>query len=333
MREVSLHTSVNVAGALQSHLSLDRSGHLTGTIHNGTNLDLMRPLVLAGNAVVHLPNLPHGATIQVRLKPHGSTMQQAALWMQLYGQPSPQQFSGGPMYYGYGQGFGGNLPFLGNGGPCCPGPLPPKENNLNDRIRNVTAALPETQVGSMPGEVMFLGWTERSLGSISVDGTAPQRRDLNLVMAPISVHLARGAFRLPTGVLGARLIDASPGDASSGGCCPFDPRLQPVYLGVGGSATYQFDIPGQRVHFQRLALDVNAGGALGDRIGHAYNWNTGRWDAVDLTTGSAHLSHPDQYVSPRGALLLKLSTTDFSGPVVIGDAHRQLQISGAGTVG
>jgi hypothetical protein len=331
MREVSLHTSINVAGALKSQLSLDSSGHLVGTIHNETNLDLIHPVVLAGNVVTHLSNLPRGAIIRIRVKPHGSTAPQASLWMQLYGQASPQQFSGGPVYYG--QPFGGNLPFLGNGGPCCPGPLPPKENNVNDRIRNVTAALPETQVGSMPSEITLLAWTQRSLGSISVDGTAPQRRDLNLVIAPISAHLVHGAFTLPTGVLGAHLIDASPGDASNGGCCGFDPRLQPVYLGIGGSATYQFDIPGQHVHFRHLALDVNAGGATGDGIGHSYNWSTGRWDAVDLSTGTVSLIHPDRYVSPRGALLLKLSTTDYSGPVVIGDAHRQLQISGAGTVG
>jgi uncharacterized membrane protein YhaH (DUF805 family) len=331
MREVSLHTSVNVAGALRSQLSLDSSGRLTGTIHNGTNLDLVRPVVLAGNAVAHLPNIPSGGTIQVRLKPQSSTVPQTLLWIRLYGQPSPQQFSGGPMYYG--QGIGSGVPFLGNGGACCPGPLPPKENNLNDRIQNVAAALPEIQMGTMPGEVTFLAWTQRSLGAVTVDGTTPQRRDLNLVMAPISVHLVRGAFTLPTGALGAHLIDASPGVSTNGGCCPFDPRVQPLYLGVGGSATFQFDIPGQRAHFRRLALDVNAGGAMGDHIGHAYNWSSGRWDTVNLSTGEARLSHPDQYVSPRGALLLKLKTTNDSGSVVIGDAHRQLQISGAGTVG
>lgn len=331
MREVSLHTSINVTGTLKSQLSLDRSGRLIGTIHNGTNLDLIRPLILAGNAVAHLPNIPGGKTIQVRLKPYGSTAPRGLLWITLYGQPSPQQFSGGPMYYG--QGIGSGVPFLGNGGACCPGPLPPKENSLADRIRNVAAALPETQVGTMPGEVTFLAWTQRSLGLVTVDGSAPQRRDLNLVMAPISVHLTRGAFTLPTGALGAHLIDASPGDSTNGGCCAFDPRIQPLYLGVGGSATFQFDIPGQRVHFRSLALDVNAGGALGDHIGHAYNWRSGRWDAVDLSTGEVSLRHPDQYVSPRGALLLKLKTTNVSGSVVIGDAQQQLQISGAGTVG
>jgi hypothetical protein len=331
MREVSLRTSVNVAGTLKSQLWLDRSGRLTGTIHNGTNLDLLRPTVLAGNAVAHLPNIPAGGAIQVSFKPHNSTLQQGLLWMRLYGQPSPQQFSGGPMYYG--QGIGSGVPFLGNGSACCPGPLPPKENNLNDRIRNVAAALPEIQMGTLPGEVTLLAWTQRSLGSVTVDGTAPQRRDLTLVMAPISVDLAHGAFTLPSGVLGAHLIDASAGDSTNGGCCPFDPRVQPVYLGVGGWATFQFDIPGQRVHFRRLTLDVNAGGAAGDHIGHLYNWSSGRWDAVDLSSGEASLSHPDQYMSARGAVLLKLKTTSDSGSVVIGDIHRQLQISGAGTVG
>jgi hypothetical protein len=332
MREVSLRTSVNISGALRSQLSLNRAGYLTGTIHNGTSLDLIRPVVLAGDAVERLPTISSGRTIEVRLKPQSSTTPQNLLWQRLYGQPSPQQFSGGPMYYGSGLGSSG-VPFLGNGGGCCPGPLPPKENNLSDRIRNVAAALPDTEVGTMPGEVTLLAWTQRSLGAVTVDGTVPQRRDLNLVMAPLSVHLGRGSFSLPTGVLSARLMDSSPGDSSSGGCCPFDPRIQPLYLSQGGSATFQFDIPGKHIRFRRLALNVNAGGAVGDDIGHVYNWRSGRWDQVNLSTGNASLRHPNQYLSPRGALLVKLETTSTSGAVVIGDAHRQLQISGAGTVG
>lgn len=332
MREVSLRTSVNISGALNSQLSLDRAGYLTGTIHNGTSLDLVRPVVLAGNAVARLPTIASGATVAVRLEPKNSTTPQNLLWQRLYGQPSPQQFSGGPMYYGPGFGSTG-VPFLGNGNVCCPGPLPPKENTLNDRIRNVAAALPDTQMGTMPGEVTLLAWTQRSLGAVTVDGTAPQRRDLSMVLAPLPVHLKRGAFTLPTGVLSARLIQASPGDSSSGGCCPFDPRLQPLYLSPGGSATFQFDIPGKHVQFRRLALAVNAGGAAGDDIGHVYNWSRGRWDPLNLSTGSTSLDRPNQYLSPRSTLLVKLETTDNSGPVVIGDVHRQLQISGAGTVG
>ncbi len=332
MREVSLRTSVDISGALSSQLSLDSAGYLTGTIHNGTSLDLLRPVVLAGNAVARLPAISSGRTIAVRIKPQNSTTLQNLLWQRLYGQPSPQQFSGGPMYYG--QGFGSNsVPFLGNGGVCCPGPLPPKENTLNDRIRNVAAALPDTQLGTMPGEVTLLAWTQRSLGTVTVDGTAPQRRDLSLVMASLSVHLKRGAFTLPTGVLSARLMESSPGDSSSGGCCPFDPRVQPLYLSLGGSATFQFDIPGKHVQFRSLALAVNAGGATGDDIGHVYNWSSGRWDPVNLSTGWAGLPHPNEYLSPRSTLLVKLQTTINSGPVVIGDVHRQLQISGAGTVG
>ncbi|HEY8686313.1 MAG TPA: hypothetical protein VIO57_11965 [Chloroflexota bacterium] len=331
MREVSLRTSVNISGAVSSQLSLDSAGYLTGTIHNGTSLDLVHPLVLAGNAVARLPSLSSGGTVAVRLKPHGSTTPQTLLWMRLYGQPSPQQFSGGPMYYG--QGFSSTgVPFLGNGEGCCPGPLPLKENNLGDRIRNVAAALPDTQMGTMPGEVTLLAWTQRSLGAVTVDGTVPQRRDLTLVMAPLSAHLKRGAFTLPTGVFSAQLMESSPGDSSNGGCCPFDPRVEPLYLNLGGSATFQFEIPSKHIHFRQLALDVNAGGAAGDDIGHVYNWSSGRWDPVNLSTGRAGLHHPNQYLSSRSTLLVKLEATNNSGAVVIGDVHRQLQISGAGTV-
>lgn len=331
MREVSLHTSVRVGGAVQSQLFLDRSGHVIGIIHNGTSLNLVRPLVLAGDAVTRLPSLPSGTTIRVRLGPHGSTVLQRLPWIRLYGQPAPLQFSGGPAYFG--QGVGSSVPFLGGGGACCAGPLPRQENSLSDRIQNVTAALPETQTGSMPGEVTLLAWTQQPLGSVSVDGTSPQRRDLTLVMAPLSVQVQPGSFTLPTGVVGAHLIQASSGQSTSGNCCPIEPGIQPVYLGVGGSATFQFDLPGKHVRFQRLALRVNAGGATGNQIGHVYNWSSGRWATLDLSTGEARLSYPDRYVSARGALMVKLQPTYSSGAVVISDAYQQLQISGAGTVG
>jgi len=51
-----------------------------------------------------------------------------------------------------------------------------------------------------------------------------------------------------------------------------------------------------------------------------------------LSTGRASLHHPNQYLSSRSTLLVKLEATNNSGAVVVGDVHRQLQISGAGTV-
>jgi hypothetical protein len=209
----------------------------------------------------------------------------------------------------------------------------PKERNLNDRIRNVASALPETQMAAVPAEISLFAWTERSLGSISVDGISPQRRDLTLVMAPLSAHLPAGSFTLPTGVLGARVTQVTAGDSTGGGCCPFDPRVQPIYVGPGGSVTFEFDIPAEHVHFRRLKLDVNAGGADSGDLGHVYNWQSRRWETVDLTFGEVSLHHPDQYLSPSGGLLLKLTPTLDSGAVAIGDVDQQLQLSGSGTVG
>jgi hypothetical protein len=64
-----------------------------------------------------------------------------------------------------------------------------------------------------------------------------------------------------------------------------------------------------------------------------YNWQSRRWETVDLTFGEVSLHHPDQYLSPSGGLLLKLTPTLDSGAVAIGDVDQQLQLSGSGTVG
>jgi hypothetical protein len=78
--------------------------------------------------------------------------------------------------------MGGN--FFGGDYLCCPGPSAPQEHNFNDRVRNAVTQLPDAQSVSALGEILFVAWNQQPLGSIQVDGAAPQRRDLNLIVSP-----------------------------------------------------------------------------------------------------------------------------------------------------
>jgi hypothetical protein len=259
------------------------------------------------------------------------------LWNQVYGQP---QF-GGPVYVGSGSqscthcsgGFTGLYYF--NSGPCCSGPSAPPERTLDDRIRNAATQLPDAQTATSLGEVLFAAWTEQPLGSIQMNGAQPQRRDLTMVVSPLTVDFGTGPFVLRSGTFGARLVDISPRPKTTGCCAPVGPS--PIDVATGGSATFEFDLPSAaRVRFKHLRLTVDAGGASGMRLGRLWDWRAGRWVKLDLSHGSAAIHAPNRFISAHGAVLIKLVNRGaaplYQGPVELGilDVHRNLQISGDG---
>jgi hypothetical protein len=338
MRDVALHTTVNVPGNVSGKLHIDRHGYIVGAVSNVTPLTLVHPIIVAGRAVLHLPDLPPGKTVAVRVKPYLNIYDynsEISLWTEVYGQP---QF-GGPVYIGgpcATCNYGSGVFFFGHG-PCCYGPTAPAEHSFNDRIRNAATQIPDAQDVTALGEVLFIAWNQQPLGSISVDGASPQRRDLNLVVSPLSVNFGTGPFALRTGTFGARLVDISP-ETGTGGCCG-PTGTNSVDVGVGGSATFEFDLPSpNRLHFKHLWLNVDAGGADGTDMGRIWDWRAGRWVKVDLVLGYAQLHDPGRFISPSGALVVKLVNTNGDGPafyqgpgdIHIYDVHRNLQISGDG---
>ena len=333
MRDVALNTTVHIPGTVQSDLGLNAQGDIAGRIHNGTNLDLLDPVIVAGQTVTHLPNIAVGATIQAHVRPNSdvSSQDQPSIWTQLYGGPD----------LGGADGFGGFR-------DCCDQFSFPREQRLIDRVRNATAMLSQSQSLSTLGEVLLIGWSMQPLGSFSVDGSAPQRRDLTLIVVPLSVHFpSHGSFRIRTGTFRANLVDIVP-QAPQSNCCGFFSRNdQQISVGPGGSFTFEFDMPnggypagGARpraaglqgvVRFQRLALTVN-GGAGSTTTGHVYDWHAHRWVAVDLSTGTAELPNPNRFVSPDGRIMLKLQATAGSGDLTIDSPYQDVQLSGMGTV-
>jgi hypothetical protein len=203
---------------------------------------------------------------------------------------------------------------------------------LLDRVRNATTMLSQSQSLSALGQVLLIGWSERPLGAVRVDGSAPQRRDLNLIVVPLSVHFpSHGSFRLRAGTFGAHLVDIVP-RAPDSSCCFFSRFDHQLSVGPGGSFTFEFDTPTNGlVRFSQLALTVNSGDD-GVGAGRVYDWRAHRWVAVDLSSGTARLPDPNRFVSPRGQIMLALEATSGSGDLTISDPYGDVQLSGAGAV-
>lgn len=315
-RGVALTTTVGVPGGVRGDLRLAPDGSIVGVLRNDTPLRLIQPAVVAGSAVLHLPDLPPRGTAQVHILPSQERHGQGGgdFWNRVYGS-SPST---------------GDLASW-DGDPWEE-PAPAAEKTLIDRVRNVAERLPEARNITWSSEVLLVGWSQDSLGTFTVEGATPRRRDLTLVVAPLSVEIPHGPFQLRPGTIGAHLVDAVPVPPQSGSLDSSAPQV--IDLGAGGSATFEFDVSSVRpVHFRHLSLSVDAGGADETRIGEVYDWRAGRWTAIHLRPGGASLPAPQRFISRAGAVLLRLHATDQSGDVVIADPRHDLQLTGSGTVG
>lgn len=318
IRDLTLETSVHLPGAVQSGLTVDVQGNLVGRIHNGTNLDLLDPVIVAGQTVAPLATLPAGGNVYANIRPSDNSLYQGGtVWDQLYGGSS----------FGSSDNFGGF-------GDCCNQALYTSESTLLDRIRNAVAMLSQAKPNALSslGEVLLVGWSERPLGTLSLDGSTPQRRDLNVVVTPLSVRFpAHGSFRLLTGTLGSQLVDILP-RAPQTSCCGFGPgsdQQQGASVAPGGFLTFEFDLPSARVHFQQLRVNVS-GGDEGASTGRAYDWSALRWVPINLSSGAAQLPNPNRFVSSRGQIMVRLQATSGGGDLRVSDPYHDIQLSGAG---
>ena len=321
MRDLTLETSVHIPGTVQSGLTIDPQGNVVGRIHNGTNLNLLDPVIVAGQTVAHLANIPAGGSIYARVHPSTTSFGQAGTtWDQLYG----------------GSNFGNSDSFgFGGFGDCCNQTAYSRETTLLARIRNVVGMLSQARPNALSklGEVVLVGWTEQPLGTLRVDGSMPQRRDLNVVVTPLSVRFpVHGAFRLLTGTVGSQLVDVLP-RAPQSNCCGFGPgsdQTQGASVASGGFLTFEFDLPSSgHTRFQRLAVNVS-GGDEGVGTGRVYDWSTLRWVPIDLSSGAAQLPNPNRFVSARGQIMVRLQATSGGGDLKISDPNNDIQISGVG---
>lgn len=342
-RALALRASVDLGGTIQSAVYLTAAGDIVGALTNRSRLTLLDPAIVAGGAAIHLHAMPPGATASFRIRPAGFTGQaggsaDTSMLVAVYGQASFRK-----RWIGC---DGGQLPFpSGNNGSVymavqrrpygCAAPSRPREDSTADRIRNAISMLPEARILSLLAEVSFVAWSETPLTSFTVAGETPRHRDITLIVKPLSVSFPHHSFLLRPGTLGGHLVDMTPVTPQRWCCFP---TVQPVSLGEGGSASVQFDIPDTRdFRFVRLALTLPGNGVrsadpgqpgVPRGVGFAYDWFTRRWDSITFHADTAALAPAARYVSPTGALLVKLQATHTTGDITMLDVHRDLQLSG-----
>jgi hypothetical protein len=234
--------------------------------------------------------------------------------------------------YGRPQTVGNGIPAVAPFGSSSD--MPP-EGTIADRIRNAVDTLPETNLLSLLGQITFVAWSDHTLAPLTVNGAPPQHRDLTLLAEPVrGLDLPSGHFRIQSGTVGAQALEVRPAPARYQ-CC--GPTAQPISLGPGGSATFAFHLPGNRVHLSTLQFTVYAGGADPAATGYegmsrggasAYNWKAGRWESLAFRGGVAVASSAPSLVSHNGYILLRLEANHEDLSVL--DPHADLQIEATG---
>jgi len=297
-RVVEMQTAVHINGGIVEHLLVSARGDIVGTIRNGTDLPLIDPVVIAGDVYERLPPMPPRSVVRIRIRPRVNVLN--------------NQYT--EVLNGlYGQAGGAD----------------------GEQFRNAVKMLPEMRTVSMQGEVLLAGWTKQPLDAVSVNRVQPRRRALTLILKRLAVGFPSGTFQLRQGTIGAYSLDETPVRPEYA-CC--NPSIQGIYMGAGGSATFEFDLPDPgRLHALSLSLAAFAGGPDTSYTGYTdmpahtasvYDWSSAHWIDLTFNHAVASLPHPKTLISTTGAMLVRIHASKHSGDLAIYDPHHDLQLFG-----
>src|SRR5581483_1135099 len=152
-----------------------------------------------GRHWISLPRMAPGATERVHILPQWNNYSRLGftrtIWTHIFGFPRWNRSSGGTGQIC----FGKCLPsgwFAGDGGgyvcrgfgPCGgyyqPEITYPRESNFRARLRNVAELLPEaSSINSV--QTFFVGWSQKTLVPMTVNGGTPTTRSLNMIVQPL----------------------------------------------------------------------------------------------------------------------------------------------------
>lgn len=284
-RDVGLRQRISLSGTLTGHLTL-RGGLVRGQIFNSTALTL-HDCVATSAGSVSTPVAVVAPGQRVTVKPFA-----------LNAGPT------GPSTYNNGANGPLSNAYLG-GSPS--GQVEPSSSVRFNKM--LAAVFPSGSAVSAASPLMLVCRSSAALTPLTVDGAAPSGGAVDLIVAPLDLTLGPGPTTLtpgaePVSTLGST-VASSYGNSNSNG--------NGLTLNTGDHIDMQFTPPPVegRGSFTVATLTVGVSGSstLNATSGQLWNWRTGAWHAIDLTTGSATLKTPAAYLGPRRQVLVRLNAT------------------------
>jgi len=331
-RNVAIEQQLTLPGTVTGQLLL-RGGSVSGQLTNTTSLTLHDVVVVGnGGTSAVIPRINPGGTVRVRsfaLSGNGTVSGSNGS----YGSSTP-----GPLLNNL---YAASVPGGAGGTGLLAAPAPavasPATLASSDRYGKILGAVfPTGFVATPSAPLALIGWSTDGVGGFAVNGSAPRRTNLDLVVAPLGLSIAPGAYTLQPGDIPVGSLTTSTGlgnNAASG-----------LNLSSSDHLDVQFIMPhaaaGRRLTVETLTVQTylnfsNGSASLGADSFKLWNWRRGRWEGIDLSSGPRTIGpgqgqdhrDPTAYVSPEGRVLLHL---DPPGQTSIGNVDQSLLIGVTG---
>ncbi|MBN1660221.1 MAG: hypothetical protein JXA93_17610 [Anaerolineae bacterium] len=296
-------------GTIRSELTLEK-GTLAGMIQNDTGYPLHDAVLLIGDDIARLGDVPPGeaAGVSLNIGSLSSTNWGMPLGWRLFEEELNKPRSGAP----------------------------PREVQMKQSILDNVFRDGRFQIGGSATDASaphLLAWIHTVSPEIRVDGKEPQRQAISLLYTPLAYSLPEdGTISLPPGIIPGSVVQMP----SEGGLC--GPSANAVWLGRG-EAVFEFSLPEELdgADIRSLSLAITSDGGRWDPPETAiYDWNRQEWRIVDgAILGVNTLSEPGALVGAGGLVRVRLSTgagrVDGCFQVRLGlEAERQPAGSGEG---
>jgi hypothetical protein len=319
-----------VQGGLLSHLAL-QGGTLTGTVTNTLSTSLSDVYIVMPSSYVSIGHLQAGQTLQVNVPLHSASLTASTTLADQIARDNhlpvpyfPYDHNAQPK-----NAFQRHLAMLaalsGEGylytpcnGPCSTHAIvnthiitaPPFGSPVNPLDSNdalLIAGAPAT----------LIGWADQPFGATdnaAVNGIATGGSHDSLVQMPLNIDFPEPS-QLPPGLISGQVVNATGNNLQI---------ISPsVYSLTAGSITFAFTLPGLnmgQIHSMSIAEPFIGGTGSLAQV-QLYNWTTGSWNTIALTSVSFNTGNTQVYISPDGHVLLHVGALHTSSTTNASNQH------------
>jgi len=330
-RNVGIEQQLTLPGTVTGQLLL-RGGSVSGRLTNTTNLTLHDVVVVGnGGTSAVIPRIDPGQTVRVRsfaLSSSGTVSGSNGS----YGSSTPGPLT--TLYAASGPGGAGGTGLLAAPAPPRSSPATPAAGSRYDTI--LGAVFPTGFVATPSAPLALIGWSTDEVGGFAVNGSTPRRTDLDLVVAPLGLSIAPGAYTLQPGDIPVGSLGTSTGlgnNAASGLNLSSTDHIDVQFIMPRAAASHRLTV--ETLTVQTYVNFSNGSASLGVDSFKLWNWRRGRWEGIDLSSGPRTIGpgqgqdhrDPTAYVSPQGRVLLRL---DSPGQTSIGNVDQSLLVGVTG---
>lgn len=343
-------------GGIISHLAY-QNARLTGTITNTLGYALSDVYILMSTGYLYIGNLAAGQTIPVNLALHAVTTNNNATIADQIAQsnklPTPygDYVSNGNTPQNETQrhlailsalsGNTGGIIYAGCGGGPCTVSAPlmiAKTGRFFFSGGGPGMAVSGTDPLLLNGaQATLIGWANRhdSTQNVTINGSTPTGLQETLIQAPLNLQLS-GALNLPPSFIPGQIVDVQGTNVQN--------QYGGAYTMTTGSITFEFTVPaGNTLHLNSLTISepsnlgqvsgpIQSGSGAVVDANHfhisLYNWQTGKWDAFQMSGFSFSTSRVAAYLGPGGRILAQFANQD-SGLGTIFFTNPSLNLQGS----